>query len=270
VSSDQPDALGHRPPAAESLSLNVVAVSAHPDDDTLFAGGTLAWYASDGYDVYTVCTTRGEGGEVGEPPVGPKEQLGSIREAEARCAARALGEHDIFFLNFVDPHMDIDGIALPIEASLEQFSAAITEHLDRLRPRTVITHGTDGEYGHPQHRFTHAAVREAIRSLAPWRPAEFLTWMARPEGELDERTERISNLSDPVTLTLDVTPWLEQKIAAAMCHRSQHAMFIRNSKRPTVREMVRAVEHLRSWAADEYLEQPKWDFPGTTTHPSGS
>src|SRR5947207_11818649 len=85
----------------------VLAVSAHPDDDTLFAGGTLAKYASEGHRVYTLCTTRGEGGEVGDPPVGPKEQLGVLREAEARCAARALGEADIFFLDFVDPHMEI-------------------------------------------------------------------------------------------------------------------------------------------------------------------
>src|SRR5215216_3181021 len=120
--------------ATSSRSLTVLAVSAHPDDDTLFAGGTLANYASDGLEVYTLCTTRGEGGEVGEPPlVSSKDQLGALREQEARCAARALGERDIFFLDFVDPHMEIDGEALPIEASLEEFSAAIAEHLARLR-----------------------------------------------------------------------------------------------------------------------------------------
>ena len=252
-------------------SLTVLAISAHPDDDTLFAGGTLARYASQGHAVYTLCTTRGEGGEIGEPPLVPsKEQLGALREGEARCAATAIGERGIFFLDFVDPHMEIDGIALPIEASLEAFSAAIAEHLARLRPDVVLTHGTDGEYGHPQHRFTHCAVRHAVRALAPWQPAEFISWMARPPGELDERTERISNQSDPVTLTLDITPWIEQKVAAAMCHQSQHAMFMRNSKRATVREMVRPVEHLRSWAPDEYLRPVEWAFPETTTPPSAS
>jgi N-acetyl-1-D-myo-inositol-2-amino-2-deoxy-alpha-D-glucopyranoside deacetylase len=259
-----------QPSTPDSRPPRVLAVSAHPDDDTLFAGGTLAKYAAEGYEVYTLDTTRGEGGEVGEPPVGPKEQLGIFREAEARCAARALGERDIFFLDFVDPHMEIDGIALPIEATLEQFSAAIAEHLARLRPEIVITHGTDGEYGHPQHRFTHVATRAAIQSLAPWRPRAFITWMARPPGELDARSERISNLSDPVTETLDVSPWLEQKVAAAMCHRSQHAMFLRNSKAPGVREMVRPVEHLRSWPAEEYLRPVTWDSRPTATPPSGS
>lgn len=244
----------------------VLAVSAHPDDDTLFAGGLLAKYASEGYEVYTLCTTRGEGGEVGEPPVGPKERLGEIREAEARCAAAALGERDIFFLDFIDPHMEIDGIAQPIDATLQEFSAAIAEYLRRLWPEIVLTHGTNGEYGHPQHRFTHQAVREAIRSLAPWRPATFLTWMARPAEAAEDR---LLNVSDPATFTLDIGPWFERKVAAALCHRSQHAMFLRNSKQPTVRDMVRRIEHYRVWEPAAYLQPiPEAEIPRPAAPPS--
>ncbi len=247
----------------------VLAISAHPDDDTLFAGGTLAKWASEGYEVYTLDTTRGEGGEVGEPPLVPsKDQLGVLREGEARCAAAALGEKDIFFLDFVDPHMEIDGIALPIGARLEQFSAAIAEHLARLRPEIVMTHGTDGEYGHPQHRFTHVATRAAIISLAPWRPEQFVTWIARTAENAEER---LTNQSDPATLSIDISPWFEQKVAAGLCHRSQVPMFLRNSKKPTVREMVRRVEHHRVWLPEDYLTEPswEWDSPATTTPPSG-
>ena len=50
-----------------------------------------------------------------------------------------------------------------------------------------------------------------------------------------------------------------------MCHRSQHAMFVRNSKKPTVRDMVRRVEHLRVWPEDEYLRPVTWASPETTT-----
>jgi LmbE family N-acetylglucosaminyl deacetylase len=249
ASNTPPESGDSESPTRDPRPRCVLAVSAHPDDDTLFGGGTLAKFASQGDEVYTLCTTRGEGGEVGEPPVGSKEQLGLLREAEARCAAQALGERDIFFLNFVDPAMEIDGTPLPIDATLEEFAAAIVEHLARLRPRVVMTHGTDGEYGHPQHKFTHQAVREAIRLLTPWRPAKFITWMARTDENAEER---LTNPSDPATISVDVTPWIEQKIAAAMCHRSQHAMFIRNSKKPTVREMVRTVEHLRVWPPDQF------------------
>jgi LmbE family N-acetylglucosaminyl deacetylase len=243
-----------------------LAISAHPDDDSLFAGGTLAKLASEGYEVYTLLTTRGEGGEIGEPPLVPsKAQLGPLREGEARCAAAALGERDVFFLDYVDPHMEIDGIALPIDASLDEFASSIAAYLTRLRPRVVLTHGTDGEYGHPQHRFTHLATRAAIQSAAPWRPEQFITWMARTESNGDDR---LANQSDAATLSLDVTPWIEQKVAAALCHRSQHAMFLRNSKKGSVREMVRAVEHLRVWTPEEYLQAVSWEPPAATTPPS--
>jgi LmbE family N-acetylglucosaminyl deacetylase len=129
----------------------------------------------------------------------------------------------------------------------------------------VLTHGSDGEYGHPQHRFTHVASRAALQSLAPWRPEQFITWMARSKGNSEDR---LANQGDPATLTIDIGPWLEQKVAAAMCHRSQHAMFLRNSKQRSVREMVRREEHLRVWGADEYLEAVSWDSRAATTPPS--
>lgn len=239
-------------------------MSAHPDDDTLFAGGVLAKWASEGFAVYTLETTRGEGGEIGDLGLPDKTELGAYREAEARCAAEALGEAGIFFLDYVDPHMEIDGVAMPIDATLDEFAAAIAEYLGRLRPAIVLTHGADGEYGHPQHRFTHVATRAAIQGLAPWRPREFWTWMARTE---DNAEERLTNRSDPATLSLDVSPWLERKVAAAMCHRSQHQMFTRNSKQPTVRDMVRAVEHLRQWQPDDYLKPITWS-PETISPPS--
>ena len=80
---------------------SILAISAHPDDESLFAGGTLAMYAKRGHDVYILETTRGEGGEVGEPPLTTKENLGAYREQEVRKAARALGVRDIFFLPFL-------------------------------------------------------------------------------------------------------------------------------------------------------------------------
>lgn len=261
--SPTPAATSQRPAPGRQSSA-VLAVSAHPDDDTLFAGGSLARWAGEGYAVYTLCTTRGEGGEVGDLNLPSKAELGKHREQEARCAAAELGEKDIFFLDYEDPAMEIDGVARPIEATLDEFSAAIAAHLDRLRPAIVLTHGSDGEYGHPQHRFTHLAARAAIQRLAPWRPREFYTWMARA---VDNAEDRLTNASDPATLILDISPWFERKVAAGLCHRSQHQMFLRNSKQPTVRDMVRRVEHLRLWPIEEVLKPVSW-FPEKTSPPS--
>ena len=66
----------------------VLMIAAHPDDE-IFGAGYLAQRVDQGNDLYMLCTTRGEGGEVGEPPVGPKSRLGEFREIEMRNAARA-------------------------------------------------------------------------------------------------------------------------------------------------------------------------------------
>jgi len=88
---------------------SILVISAHPDDETLFAGGTLAKFANQGHDVTILETTRGEGGEVGDPPLTTRENLGAWREQEARNAAKALGVRNIFFLPYVDPFMEING-----------------------------------------------------------------------------------------------------------------------------------------------------------------
>ena len=84
---------------------SILVISAHPDDETLFAGGTLAMYAEQEHSVYVLETTRGEGGEVGEPPLATRDTIAVVREQEVRKAALSLGAKDIFFLPFVDPHM---------------------------------------------------------------------------------------------------------------------------------------------------------------------
>ena len=93
----------------------VLAIAAHPDDE-LFGAGYLAKLAAEGNDLYILCTTRGEGGEVGEPPVGPKSRLGEFRVVEMQGSGRALGAREVWFLDFVDPWMEIGGEALAIDA----------------------------------------------------------------------------------------------------------------------------------------------------------
>jgi LmbE family N-acetylglucosaminyl deacetylase len=226
----------------------ILSISAHPDDE-IFGAGYLAKLASEGNDLFMLCTTRGEGGEVGEPPVGPKSRLGEFREAEMRNAARALGARDIAFLDFIDPWMEIGGEALAIDATPEAFCAALARHIDSLRPDTVITHGSNGEYGHPQHVYTHRAVRAALGTLAPWRPSEFLTWCA---NDGTTTNDRLINRDDPADLVVDITPWLDRKLAGVQEHKSQHAMFLRNNKATELVDMLRRTEAFHSWPVDRF------------------
>ena len=125
-------------------TLRLMAVLAHPDDESLGVGGTLARYAAEGIETSLVCATRGELGWTGEPAAYPGPlALGRLREAELRAAADVLGVTDITFLDYLDGNLPC---ADPSEAV-----ARIVAEMRRVRPDVVVTFGPDGAYGHPDH-----------------------------------------------------------------------------------------------------------------------
>ena len=136
-----------------------MAVLAHPDDESLGVGGTLAKYASEGVDVFLLTATRGDGGRYrghrqdDRRHPGPAA-LGSIRETELRAAASVLGVREVSLLDYHDQHLD--------RAKPRDAIADIVGHLRRIRPDVVVTFGPDGAYGHPDHiaisQFTTAAT----------------------------------------------------------------------------------------------------------------
>jgi len=121
-----------------------MAVLAHPDDESLGFGGTLARCSSDGVETFLVTATRGERGRYrGHAPgdaqhPGPVE-LGRIRERELRAAAASLGVREVSLLDYRDGDLDR---ANPREA-VERIAA----HIRRVRPHVVITFGAEGAYG---------------------------------------------------------------------------------------------------------------------------
>ena len=199
-------------------------------------------YAQTGHKVYILETTRGQGGEVGEPPLTTRNNLAAFREQEVRQAAQALGVNDIFFLPYIDPYMEINGIPRRIDVPLKEFAGAIDNLIKKIQPDLVITHGSNGEYGHPQHIYTHQATRLALSNGHPNLP--FLSWCA---WYAPAERERILNKDDQADIINDITPWLDMKVKAALCHRTQHAMFMRNTGAPSVPEMVLKTESFHIW-----------------------
>jgi LmbE family N-acetylglucosaminyl deacetylase len=138
-----------------SEPLRLMAVLAHPDDETLGFGGALARYSAEGVETHVLTATRGQRGRFGDGTTHPgPDALGLIREAELRAAARELGAHDVRFLDYMDG--DVDKVD-PREAV-----ANIAAHLRRVRPQVVVTFAPDGAYGHPDHvaicQFATAAI----------------------------------------------------------------------------------------------------------------
>jgi LmbE family N-acetylglucosaminyl deacetylase len=229
----------------------LLCIIAHPDDETMLCGGTLAALAGRGLKIHVLCATRGEGGELGEPPVCSREELGHVREKEMRCACQTLGIHQVTFLDYVDPLVGPDNGLSPFTEDEDGLRDRLLDHMRRLRPTIVFTHGRDGEYGHPAHKLLHRATRAAFQQLlaVDGRESAFYTIAAAIPG-LDDR---LYNKSEPADLTFELegTSWLDLKEAAALCHVTQHALFKRRKKASTVREVLRRVESLhRYWPCE--------------------
>lgn len=147
--SDSLDSVAHdvpRPP-------RVLAVFAHPDDETLCAGGTLAKYASAGADVRVVSLTKGGAGQIRDAGAATRATLTAAREREFHAAGRELGLTETRCLDY--PDGELPGIDHQV---LVDLAAGL---LDELDPDVVITFGPDGFSGHPDHVVVGAAVTAA-------------------------------------------------------------------------------------------------------------
>jgi LmbE family N-acetylglucosaminyl deacetylase len=203
--------------------VRIVCVTAHPDDESVFAGGTLALLARRGAEVKILCCTRGEGGEAGEPPLAARGELGALREAELRCAARALGCASVDFLPFRDPDIGPGDALHAFAASPAEVVPPLHEFLAATKPDVVITHGSGGEYGHPGHLLAHRAAALAARLSGI--PAVY-TFSADYPGHPRKRS---ANRDDPADFVVNIDPAFERKLAALECHRTQAALFVRRA-----------------------------------------
>ncbi len=156
----------------------LLAVLAHPDDETFGIGGTLALYASKGVAIHLVCTTNGDAGDM---PAGLLEGFKSIaerRQHELHCAAEALGLAGVHLLGYRDSGMagtpdNLHPGAL-INAPLDEVTRKIVHLIRRLQPQVVITHDPIGGYKHPDHITTHQAATAAFFAASDPRLADEL------------------------------------------------------------------------------------------------
>lgn len=206
---------------------------AHPDDETMLAGGTLALLARNGVQVDTLCATRGEGGERGEPPLCLPSELGKYRQQEVICALKVLGGSGVYFLNYVDPDIGPGDELYPYTSDLSILADQVVEFIQCLQPDALLTHGSNGEYGHPAHILTHSASRLAIERIGHHAPYLYTISAYFP----GHPKPRIANQDDPAHIVLDIEPVLDKKIEAALCHRTQNALFVRRASLAAGRQL---------------------------------
>jgi N-acetyl-1-D-myo-inositol-2-amino-2-deoxy-alpha-D-glucopyranoside deacetylase len=211
----------------------VLAIFAHPDDESLLAGGTLAACAAQGHEVAILSLTRGEAGPISQPGIN-RETLGTVRETELRAAATALGVSNVECLGYPDGELSwADGV---------EIEADIAGRIEAWRPEVVITFGPEGLYWHPDHiathNFTTAAIEQAAGvGFAPW--VYHVTWPDHLAGEMVAAIAKLAQGRDvdlwglhpsdfgvptaEITTVVDVRPFTEAKVRAIRSHRSQLA-----------------------------------------------
>ena len=252
--------------------MNVLAFFAHPDDETMLSGGTLALLARTGLQVNYLCATRGEGGEAGEPPICAVDELGQQREKEMVCAVQNLGGRSLTFLDYIDPRVGPDNQLFAYTDNLTYLAGQIAATIKQFDAQAVISHGSNGEYGHPAHKLSHLAARLAIESFGDQAPL-FYTVSAAFEGH---PKPHLVNVDEPADLILDIQSALSAKIEAALCHRTQHALFVRRASKEagrllTVPEVIVKMESLHrayppaNGTVDDFLAEAlkPWSINGT-------
>ena len=144
------------------MTKTLLAVLAHPDDESFGLGGTLALYAGRGYDVYYVCATRGEAGTVDEVHLNGFKDTAEMRTAELMNAAKELGLKDVFFLGYRDSGMPgMDANQHPdaqINHPVDEVAGRVVKYIRSLKPEVVLTFDPVGGYKHPDHIHIHKAT----------------------------------------------------------------------------------------------------------------
>ena len=231
-----------------------MCVLAHPDDESLGTGGTLAKYAAEGVDTYLVTATRGERGRFGTSAERPVDAVvGQTRETELREAARELGVREVIVLGYPDGGVDAMAPAIAQEA--------IAEQIRRIRPQVVVTFGPDGAYGHPDHiavsQLTTAAVIRAADGNYAVSKLYYIAWTASVWAEYQAALKRLISKVDGVERQVDPAPEWEITTRldtsavwptvwrAVQCHQTQMSVYANLTQLSPER-------HRALWGVQEY------------------
>ena len=232
----------------------VLLVHAHPDDETINNGATMALYAALGAQVTLITCTRGEEGEILTPELthlssSETDGLGDHRETELANAMKALGVNDFRFLGQGEVKYRDSGMMgtepnnrpdVFWQADLEEASDYLVKVIEEVQPHILITYDEIGGYGHPDHIKAHlVAMRASEKSV--WQ-IQKIYWNTMPKSVLAESMAKMKEMGSDffgaesvddlpfakddefVTSLIDGNAYVEAKMAAMKAHHTQIAL----------------------------------------------
>jgi LmbE family N-acetylglucosaminyl deacetylase len=207
----------------------VLAVFAHPDDESLACGGTLARLTDEGMRVVVMSASHGERGALTGPA--RDDTLGRARLDEMYRAVNALGLAEVVVWDHPDGELRWERVA--------EFNAELVTFMRRRRPAAVITFGADGLYWHLDHVGIYERTTTAVRSLGADAPplyhvtikrgvmteivatAKANGWTPTPKGFWSLTPEAFGLHAQEPTIAINVVDWVPRKMAAILAHKSQ-------------------------------------------------
>jgi LmbE family N-acetylglucosaminyl deacetylase len=228
------------------MKKRILLLLAHPDDETFGPGGTVAKYADKGAEITLATATRGEMGMLGDPPFTDRARVGEVRSGELMCAAKLLGIGNVRFLGFLDGQL----ASIPRDTIVEK----AVEQIRRGRPHVMIGFGPEGVSRHTDHMVMCSVALEAFDAAAdprrfpqqlgdgllPWAPYKLYQFEIAQEV-LDEWGVPLAGVPrTKLTTTVDTSSYVEKKIEAFYCHKTQAKDYKRILSREGYREFCRS------------------------------
>jgi N-acetyl-1-D-myo-inositol-2-amino-2-deoxy-alpha-D-glucopyranoside deacetylase len=239
----------------------LLLVHAHPDDETIGNGVTMAKYAADGAHVTLITCTLGEEGEVLVPELAhlaadQDDQLGQHRIGELATAMEALGVKDHRFLGGPGRFRDSGMMGLPTndrpdtfwQADLDEAAGLLVDVIREVRPQVVVTYDDNGGYGHPDHIQAHRVAMRGVELAAqadhgtgePWQVSK-VYWNAMPDSLMRDGIRKLKEAGDTsfddwdvdgempsfvvpddvITTVVEGMDHVEAKLAAMRAHATQ-------------------------------------------------
>lgn len=205
--------------------MKVLMVFAHPDDESMSSGGTIAKLKSKGATVKLITATKGEVGSSGNPPLCKKDELGEVREKELRKAAKVLGISQIYFLGFIDGTLH----TIPINKLVNKISPILRLE----KPDVVVTFDKSGISNHPDHIAVSKACTKSFDAyMKGCQKHVRLYYTALPRsyakiyqkmGLADGGFGIIKGVADKqISTASDIQDIYRIKVKAIKSHKSQH------------------------------------------------
>ena len=255
----------------------ILAVHAHPDDESISTGGILAKYSAKGFRTVLAYGTRGEAGDILNPQFvssKPGLNIKEIRAIELESAVKVLAVGSVYFLGYRDSGMagspENHHPQAFARADIGEATTRLVEIVRRVRPQVIVTYNEKGTYLHPDHIMANRVTLRAFQASAdpqfeidealdPWQPTKLyytaiplerirrMYRIAKEQGEdpgFDP--EVIGTIEKKISASVDVRKYLSQKLEALNCHQSQmnpNSVIRRMSEE--FREEVMGYEHFQ-------------------------